>query len=138
MKYLPVIFLFIISCQRQQSLRFEYIKNTNGTLIEKRYYGQLLISEITYLKDSVVREGQAKFYKNGKLSKSLNYTDGNLVGSHLEYYDNGQVSLYVCHDWYGDTIFLRRYDTSGKISFESGEIAAQGITILNELEKNTL
>ncbi len=125
------------SCAEQKDNRVEWVGTTYG-LIRKEYYENTIISRKSYRKDSFVQEGNAKFYKDGKLKIDLNVHLFNLVGSHTEYYDNGNPSLFICHDGIGDTAFIRRYDTSGNVSYEKGKIGTTTFLDTNGMSKDSI
>ena len=94
-----------------------------------------MLSIISYLNDSIRREGKAEFYEHGKLTKGMYFSRGNLVGNYIEYYNNGKPSLYICFDSYGDTIFIRKYKMDKKVLYEHGEIDVKNIINQDSLEK---
>jgi len=97
----------------------------DSLIVRKEFLKDTLQSIVTYRKDTLIKEGKATYYEHGKSIEEMYYSDNKLAGSHLIYDETG-LKLYICHDSYGDTVFLRKY--KGKeIVFETGKILPHGV-----------
>lgn len=136
-KLLLIILLLPFSCSfidnesREES---RFISGNDYVIVEK-YNNDTLLSQIKYASDTQTRRGEAKFYKGGRLVKIENWDDNTLVGSFMTL-ESGMPTLFICHDSYGDTIFLRIYN-GRQIGLDSGQILPHGILQLDNLDKDS-
>ena len=137
--------------------RKKEVSYTKGgdTLNQIDYYTNGKISRDSYLisKENSKSHGYvADFYENGKIEDSIyvhidsiNYCihydsifnkidsrlytfNGKVVGNALDYYKTGKIKRYAFNSKFGNCIYAREYDSTGKISYEGGKPIAIGIT----------
>jgi antitoxin component YwqK of YwqJK toxin-antitoxin module len=101
-------------------LEVNYVKNKrNG--IEKAYYksGQLEhIGQYTKgLQDSI----WTWFYENGYIKKTDNWVNGHLLGESKFYHANTSIAVYKFYGLHDGLIYIRKYDSSGRIIKEEGK-----------------
>lgn len=122
--------------EKRNGIETEWSKDS--LQIKRVFYDNVLQSEISFGKDGINKEGKALYYERGKLVRLAYYKRNKLVGSYIEYYNNGKPKLFICHDSYGDTLFLRSYDMEGNILKEQGSMATLGFLSEKGLEANRM
>lgn len=130
MRYISLILLLLLTACSNENIHKEYIDNMDGTITINKYKNNKLISAINYDKyDTTKKRGAALYYDSSeRLIKKEHHLFGRLVGSYYEYYNSGKPKLYICHDSFGDTMFLRSYDKDANIIKDEGQLFADGIS----------
>ena len=128
-----ILFLFLQGCSKREDVKY-YVDERGNIIIEKYEAGKVK-QQISYLPDTVTREGKAVYYQDGIITKIEHWNNGKLTGSHIEYANNNPV-LFICHDSYGDTVFLRKF-SGRKILTEEGNILPHGVLETDHLNNDS-
>lgn len=129
-----VIFLAFAGCSNQQQ-NIKYSIGKNGNLIVEKYNAGKIESRISYLSDTATKDGKSIYYQEGKnIEKIEHWNNGKLAGSYIQYERDTPV-LFICHDSYGDTIFLRTF-SGRKIISEAGNMLPHGVLETDNLNKD--
>jgi len=122
------------------------------------FYPNGVLMKNLNLKNGLMDKTQYKYYPNGKLEVKTDYVLGRIEGIQYEYYDNGnfkcyglfigdtcvggfsyfdtlgRLKKYLFSDSNGSTIYIRRYNTLGKVISEEGDSTPVGISVPRKLQ----
>jgi hypothetical protein len=134
-----LIFLFVsaVACKQNIEEKIVLIPNGKHHIIERKYNGDILQQEVSYVKDSpilLIRDGKSVYYRNGEVWK-VEYRDGGRQTGEFIELTNGRPIKYICFDSFGDTVFTREYDNR-KIKYESGNIYPHGLLETDHFKNN--
>jgi len=124
---------FFVKNNKKEGIEYSYYEDGKIEIKESFKNGQREGPKITYFRNGQVEqrllhkknkvEGKEyAYYEDGNLKYTRNWLNGKYYGDFFYYYKDKSVEVYHAFDILGDKFFIRRYDSSGKVSKDIGGV----------------
>lgn len=131
-------FIFYFSCSTKENGRYCNAINSNR-IICKEYFNNKVVKIIHYKADSTTKAGIAfTFSKEGDTLSKAYYENDTLSGNYYEWFSKNKPKVYKCFGMNEEILFERKYDSSGKIILEKGEMFYESSIIKKNLIKDSI
>jgi antitoxin component YwqK of YwqJK toxin-antitoxin module len=103
--------------------------NGNREGWDKRYKPNGILERKTYFIGGVAEGEDYVYYDDGTVNTFQHFNNGSGYGSTYFYYPNGKLETYRCTDFFGDVIYVVKWNTTGEKVKEAGVVFSRNFYI---------